>query len=69
MLLGSLALIGLFVTGPDMRQTGTNYFNKYNSADITDLSDYGIDSIEEKQIEKVFGIKDLEYIYLKDVNS
>ena len=67
MLLGSLALVGLFVTGPDMRQTGTNYFNKYNSADITILSDYGIDLIEEKQIEKASGIKDLEYIYLKDV--
>lgn len=39
MLLGSLALVGLSVTGPDMRQTGKNYFKEYNTADITVLSD------------------------------
>ena len=39
MLLGSLALVGLSVTGPDMRQTGRNYFKEYNTADITVLSE------------------------------
>lgn len=67
MLLGSLALVGLSVTGPNMRQTGTNYFKKYNTADITVLSDYGIDKIEQTQIQKASGIKELEYLYLKDV--
>ena len=67
MLLGSLALVGLSVTGPDMRQTGISYFKKYNTADIIVLSDYGIDTIEQEQIQKATGIKDLEYIYLKDV--
>ena len=67
MALGSFALIGLFVTGPDMRQTGKNYFNELNVSDITVLSDYGIDDSEQEYIEKASGIKDLEYIYLKDV--
>ncbi len=65
MLLGSLALVGLYVTGPDMRQTGANYFKKYNTTDVTVLSDYGIDEAERIQIEKASGIKSLEYILLK----
>lgn len=67
MLLGSLALVGLAVTGPDMRETGKNYFKELNTADITIISDYGIDISEQEQIEKASNIKDLEYIYLKDV--
>ena len=67
MLLGSLALVGLSVTGPDMRKTGANYFKEYNTADITVLSDYGIDTIEQEQIEKADKIKKIEYVYLKDV--
>lgn len=43
MALGSFALVGLTVTGPDMRTTGTTYFKELNSADLTILSDYGID--------------------------
>ena len=67
MLLGSLALVGLAVTGPDMRKTGMNYFEKLNTADITIISDYGIDTSEKEQIEKASNIKNVEYIYLKDV--
>lgn len=67
MLLGSLALVGLAVTGPDMRETGKNYFKELNTADITIISNYGIDISEQEQIEKASNIKDLEYIYLKDV--
>ena len=67
MLLGSLALVGLYVTGPDMRKTGSEYFKKLNTADITVISDYGIDSSEQNEIQKASDIKELEYIYLKDV--
>lgn len=67
MLLGSLALVGLAVTGPDMRQTGINYFNELNTADITILSDYGIDKSEQEYIEKASNVKELDYFYLKDV--
>lgn len=67
MALGSFALIGLAVTGPDMRKTGVNYFSELNAADITVLSDYGIDKSEQEYIEKASDIKNVEYIYLKDV--
>lgn len=67
MALGSFALIGLSVSGPDMRKTGTNYFNKYNTADITIMSDYGITTTEMNSIKKVSNLREIEYIYLKDV--
>lgn len=50
-----------------MRQAGTNYFNEFNTADITILGDYGIDKSEREYIEKAKGIKEIEYLYLKDV--
>jgi len=67
MMIGSFALLGLFVTGPDMRKTSTQYFKEYNTADITVLSDYGLSEIEMTAIESVSDIKEIEYIYLKDV--
>lgn len=67
MALGSFALVGLFVTGPNMRQTGTDYFKKLNTADLTVIGDYGIRKDDQKVIEKAKGIKDIEYVYLKDV--
>lgn len=67
MALGSFALVGLSITGPNMRKTGENYFEKYKSADITIMSDYGLDSSEIEKIETASDIKEIEYIYLKDV--
>ena len=43
MLLGAFVLVGLVVTGPDMRQTGWNYFQQLNAADLTLIADKGID--------------------------
>ena len=43
MALGSFALVGLKVAGPDMRETGRHYFDKFNLADISIIGDYGID--------------------------
>ncbi|WP_270598967.1 ABC transporter permease [Clostridium baratii] len=67
MALGSFALVGLFVTGPDMRETGEHYFEKLNIADITIIGDYGINEIDQSTIEKASDIKEIEYVYLKDV--
>lgn len=67
MALGSFALVGLFVAGPDMRETGKQYFKELDVADITIISDYGIDESEQNAIQKATNIKDLEYIYFKDV--
>lgn len=65
--LGSFALTGLMVTGSDMRKTGITYFKDYNVADITVTSDYGLDDAEINALKQVDSIKDIEYIYLKDV--
>ena len=50
MTLGSFALVGLFVTGPDMQITGTDFFNQNNLADITVISDYGLTKADENII-------------------
>lgn len=65
--LGSFALVGLQVAGPDMRYTGENYFNKYKLADISIIGDYGIDENDQKEINKASGASSIKYGYLKDV--
>ena len=65
--LGSFALIGLSISGSDMRKTSVNYLNKYNTADITILSDYGLDKTEINALKEINDIKEIEYSYLKDV--
>lgn len=67
MLLGSFALVGLKVTGSDMRETGKNYVNKLDSADITVISPLGLDENDVKTINKAEGTQHIEYGYLKDV--
>ena len=67
MLLGSFALVGLKVTGPDMRATGETYFNDLNTADLTIISDLGLDENDEETIRKVKGADEIEFGYMKDV--
>ncbi|ERL65756.1 FtsX-like permease family protein [Schleiferilactobacillus shenzhenensis] len=67
MLLGSYALVGLYVTGPDMRVTGTDYFQKHNTADISVIADYGLDQNDVMTIKKAPGLRQAEFGYLKDV--
>lgn len=66
MALGSFALVGLYVTGPDMQKTGEHLFSQYNAANITISGDYGLDKHDRNTIEKAKGIKNVEYGYLKD---
>ena len=42
MALGSFALVGLKVTTPDMQHTGTSYFTKHQTADLTVTGSYGL---------------------------
>lgn len=65
--LGSFALVGLKVAGPDMRATGGEYFSSYDMADLVVIGDLGIDSSDEADIEQASGIREVEYGYLKDV--
>ena len=55
MMLGSFALVGLFVAGPDMRATGETYFNEYSLSDLTVMSDYGLDGEDVSTINKTQG--------------
>ena len=67
MLLGSFALVGLKVTGPNIRKTGIHYFKDQNLSDITVIGDYGIDEENQKVINHLSGTEKIEYGYLKDV--
>lgn len=65
--LGSFALVGLQVTGPDMRKTSSDYLQKYNAADLTIIGSMGIDSGNVSAINSLQGVSEIEYGYLKDV--
>lgn len=65
--LGSFALVGLQVAGPDMRKTSINYFEELKLADVSVIGDYGIDDENVKAINRVSGADKIEYGYLKDV--
>ena len=66
MALGSFALVGLFVTGPDMRATGRAYFDALDVADILVIGDFGLNEEDCALIEQADGIDEVEYGYLKD---
>ena len=65
--LGSFALVGLQVAGPDMRKTGEAYFAQLKLTDISVIGDYGIDDANVAAINQVTGAERIEYGYLKDV--
>lgn len=67
MALGSFALVGLWVAGPDMRATGTAYFDAHRLADLTVISDYGLTDDDEAVIGGASGATSVEYGYFKDV--
>lgn len=67
MALGSFALVGLKVTGPNMRTTTENYFNQLNLADVSIIGSYGIDESDQKIINSANNIDKVDYGYLKDV--
>lgn len=67
MLLGSMTLIALKVTGPDIDAEATKYFNNLNVADLTIISSKGIREEEQKEIEALSPNGDVEYSCFKDV--
>ncbi|WP_125604574.1 FtsX-like permease family protein [Lapidilactobacillus bayanensis] len=67
MLLGSFALVGLKVAGPDMQITEANYAKRLNAADLTVVSNYGLDKSDREILNDTKGLKKVEYGYLKDV--
>ncbi|KFJ01239.1 ABC transporter permease [Bifidobacterium stellenboschense] len=67
MALGSFALVGLFVTGPDMRITGADFYDRHTLADVTVVSDYGLSRDDERIIRATDGVAQAEFGYFKDV--
>ncbi|MFT8329924.1 MAG: FtsX-like permease family protein [Bifidobacterium psychraerophilum] len=65
--LGSFALVGLSVTGPDMRATGNEYFSGHHLADISVISDFGLSDTDQQDIDTAPGASAIEYGYFKDV--
>lgn len=67
MALGAFALVGLKVMTLNMHKTAENFFEKYNTFDISIISDYGISETDKNIISKIDKKADLEYGYFKDV--
>ncbi|BDR60305.1 FtsX-like permease family protein [Lactobacillus xylocopicola] len=66
MMIGAFALVGLMVTGPDMRATGNHYAQSLNAADLTIIGNYGFDHEDTQEINQVKGIKNVEFGYMTD---
>lgn len=67
MALGSFALVGLKVTTPDMQHTGTSYFTKHQTADLTVTGSYGLNQSDQDLLNQVSSEANIEYGYFKDV--
>lgn len=67
MMIGSFALVGLKVTGPNMRATSRDYFDQTKLFDVSVLGSMGIDKDDRLEIEKAKGEDKVEYGYFKDV--
>lgn len=67
LMLGVAFFVGLKAAGPDMILTATNYFEKYNLADVDVQSTYGLDESDVELIEQVEGIKEISFGYTADV--
>ncbi|MEK0307346.1 FtsX-like permease family protein [Bifidobacterium favimelis] len=65
--LGSFALVGLNVAGPDMRDAGNRYLAGHHLADLVVISSYGLDGDDRAAIDQAKGTSQVEYGYLKDV--
>ncbi|WP_283612185.1 FtsX-like permease family protein [Limosilactobacillus pulli] len=66
MAVSALALIGLKITGPDMRKSATSFFAQHQLADLTVTSNYGLDSQDQKIIRQQNGVKKVDFGYLQD---
>ena len=67
--LGTFAFVGLKMTGPDMRATGSDFFAKHNLADVTVTSNYGINSTDRMTIRNLPEVKDASFGYFQDVKN
>ena len=66
MTLGSFALVGLKVTAPDIRLTGEHFLEKYNTADLFVISDYGLNDSDIQLLDQLDDKATVEYGYFTD---
>lgn len=66
MALGSFALVGLKVSSLDIRTTGVNFFERYQTADLFVISDYGLNQSDIKLLEQLNTKAVIEYGYFVD---
>ena len=66
MMLGSLALVGLKVTSPNMEATANAYFTTAQTLDLAVMSNYGLDQADQEELGQTQGAE-VEFGYLTDV--
>ena len=63
MMLGSLALVGLKVTSPNMERTAEDYLRKANTLDLAVIADYGLDKEDQDELKTLQGAS-VEFGYM-----
>lgn len=66
MMLGSLALVGLKVTSPNMERTAEDYLRKANTLDLAMIADYGLDKEDQDELKTLQGAS-VEFGYMVDL--
>ena len=66
MMLGSLALVGLKVTSPNMERTAEDYLRKANTLDLAVIADYGLDKEDRDELKTLQGAS-VEFGYMADL--
>jgi len=66
MMLGSLALVGLKVTSPNMERTAGDYLRKANTLDLAVIADYGLDKEDQDELKTLQGAS-VEFGYMADL--
>ena len=66
MMLGSLALVGLKVTSPNIEASANAYLSTAKTLDLALMSNYGLDSRDQEELEQIEGAE-VEFGYLTDV--
>ena len=66
MMLGSLALVGLKVTSPNMERTAEDYLRKANTLDLAVIADYGLDKEDQDELKTLQGAS-VEFGYMADL--
>ncbi|HER0929278.1 TPA: FtsX-like permease family protein [Streptococcus pyogenes] len=67
MALGSFALVGLKVTGPDMERTASRYLERHQVMDLTVLASHQFSQADKQELDTLKGAH-LEYGHLLDVS-